>query len=1653
MSSLTVVTFETSTFGEQTYVSELSEGAPYTVHGIALGDNDVTVGQSGVKKMWPAEELEIAADTLKGTSLVVDHENGANGVVGNVTKAGHKDGTGVVYEAELYDDDLAQKVENGLLEVSIRGYHADVDSLEEDADTDAKIVEDIEFDNLSIVPTGASPSNTLEMGEHAELSEAALSAFTDSLDEAALAEIEPGMFVEDGSTKGITISQVQNGEIEVDKYEDVDGTWRAVGETMMMDTNDLSEWDVDESDVGGEVDDEDKSEEASEAAHGCLDVVANLAGDMMVPMPEDAQLLYPSEEKAMQAARMMGIEGIHEHQYEGNTWYMPGETHKSFEKVMDAQEEMASITEMMPLISEGMQFYSTVNNSTVTIEKVEGNIAHVMAGEDSRWKEQIEDIIEKLAEDDWYHAGHVEEMAADANYKRGDWVNWDTRNSTEIGTVIGGYTEGDDIPDIRGNRGLSPEGDDVLYTLRMYKERDGMYHPIEGKPIAHYERSVRSAEEPSDVSENYVELSAESILPDKDALKSMAMLASEPMIDRPTDGDRRLVFHTPVDGDMSESDMEKVVMMAESELDSRVDAEMTDTGIMFGPAPMTGTGKTEFLHEHLDVIESLVDNTVGISQKSTLFAAGPADRYSVQPCFATSEEMSEAILEEITRLYKLVTGIDADLYYVDSKLAFDTGLTELGHTALDIAEILTRRMGDEHGARVESNSFRVLPEAGMSEAGYHGNGDSEEEEEEEMGRSNAENYTDFSVDDWVQWYPSEQTEDHGKVESVSSDGESITVQRWTQTSDGSWKEGDETLTKEADDKIEPWGNFPREQDDFAIDGEDPRRAVKPSEDENADTDSLISDQVEQSLRDKAEEHNEEHGDDESKRVTYRMLKNVFNRGMGAYQDSHREGMTPQQWSYARVNAFLYLVRNGNPENDAYVQDNDLLPEEHSEYNETPDTEENAPYSYRTGDMVRWQANANMVGKVVHNPEEREIVMVEIMEEGDDGMEPTGYTLTAGPDDLIPMAKMESAAITTGDMPTESSIPTHDTGNDGYGEGTPQEVIDMMEQFFGEADLSSAQIASTKEFAEYIDGEALAHFFRGENEEPPIESKKELENSREIDPKWLESEIEEMEASMDELDEVYSDWSDSVNMTASELREWSGHPCSREASLKPEKVMRRNLELLETNKSDWDASHIADAKQTISFVARMRGVEGDEMDAGAHGCPSKRDISLLNWAYNPYNKLPDVPESEQLDDVNEVELGKLAEVKTELAMEDVPEKHMFSTREEAMDAIEDMDGITGVHEMDGMYMPGETHEDYMDKVAESGYHGNGMDEEDDEEMNASYSMMGADIHSPEFDGTTMMDWSSPDMEDFDTDDMSTLANHFLISESGFPPENFTDLKLPVVEPNGELSLPALRNAKARANQVEGLSGEELDEVMSMITEMANENFDEANFEEMSIDGTSGRPTASKTVGGVRVLSGDDLQQVTDKSGESDVDALTTYNITMNKKIESQLSELDEPVAVEAAEVEELRGKANRFEEMSENLEALRSRTDILDQVSREQVEELAEMDEPVVTESTRYEELQSEAEEVAGVYAAQLAEKYGAFSSEELMEKFSIEELRDKFEAEVGDVSEELTSSTSAQPKSQDADEESLESASETTEAELSDEVRQKQEEIRAKILD
>jgi HK97 family phage portal protein len=100
---------------------------------------------------------------------------------------------------------------------------------------------------------------------------------------------------------------------------------------------------------------------------------------------------------------------------------------------------------------------------------------------------------------------------------------------------------------------------------------------------------------------------------------------------------------------------------------------------------------------------------------------------------------------------------------------------------------------------------------------------------------------------------------------------------------------------------------------------------------------------------------------------------------------------------------------------------------------------------------------------------------------------------------------------------------------------------------------------------------------------------------------------------EKLDEVYAKYKEATNMSYSELEAWSNTECSKKASLDRSPI-NRNLRLLSKKKEEWTANDIEDANRTISFVSRMKGAEqGPEVSMG---CPSKRDISLKNWAYDP-----------------------------------------------------------------------------------------------------------------------------------------------------------------------------------------------------------------------------------------------------------------------------------------------------------------------------------------------------------------------------------------------------------------------------------------------------
>jgi len=100
---------------------------------------------------------------------------------------------------------------------------------------------------------------------------------------------------------------------------------------------------------------------------------------------------------------------------------------------------------------------------------------------------------------------------------------------------------------------------------------------------------------------------------------------------------------------------------------------------------------------------------------------------------------------------------------------------------------------------------------------------------------------------------------------------------------------------------------------------------------------------------------------------------------------------------------------------------------------------------------------------------------------------------------------------------------------------------------------------------------------------------------------------------DIINQVYSKYHDTVNMSYSQLKAWSETDCSKLASLDRNPI-NRNLNLLSKNKSEWGADEVKSANRTISFVSRMKNMEQGEPVSKT--CPSKRDISLKNWAYNP-----------------------------------------------------------------------------------------------------------------------------------------------------------------------------------------------------------------------------------------------------------------------------------------------------------------------------------------------------------------------------------------------------------------------------------------------------
>jgi len=66
------------------------------------------------------------------------------------------------------------------------------------------------------------------------------------------------------------------------------------------------------------------------------DISLSVESEADIPAPGSAQLLYPDEATAREVAGEMGLDGVHEHTLDGDTYWMPGDSHAAFE---DATEQ------------------------------------------------------------------------------------------------------------------------------------------------------------------------------------------------------------------------------------------------------------------------------------------------------------------------------------------------------------------------------------------------------------------------------------------------------------------------------------------------------------------------------------------------------------------------------------------------------------------------------------------------------------------------------------------------------------------------------------------------------------------------------------------------------------------------------------------------------------------------------------------------------------------------------------------------------------------------------------------------------------------------------------------------------------------------------------------------------------------------------------------------------------------------------------------------------------------------------------------------------------------------------------------------------------------------------------------------------------------
>lgn len=160
------------------------ETNPWKVSGVALPENTILKGGQGVEHFYTAETLEGAGELLEGSHIVknfhdIDGQATADDIIGEVTNAGYQKGVGLVFDGEITDREIAEKVSHGYLDVS----PSPVRSLGEFNDSmgGQEVQRLVDFRDLAVVGNG-QPGAKIEMGPNPAVEALSLDALSNGFD-------------------------------------------------------------------------------------------------------------------------------------------------------------------------------------------------------------------------------------------------------------------------------------------------------------------------------------------------------------------------------------------------------------------------------------------------------------------------------------------------------------------------------------------------------------------------------------------------------------------------------------------------------------------------------------------------------------------------------------------------------------------------------------------------------------------------------------------------------------------------------------------------------------------------------------------------------------------------------------------------------------------------------------------------------------------------------------------------------------------------------------------------------------------------------------------------------------------------------------------------------------------------------------------------------------------------------------------------------------------------------------------------------------------------------------------------------------------------------------------------------------------------------